>query len=118
MGGLRTDGLPGRGPVESGVRGGFGGPVEPPPRTGVGAVPEATGPGRVPAEAGGPAERPAAAARGTQASGHGLLPLGGVATRPAAQEHRRPDYLLDDTDAFADDRWFPPAVLAADNQHG
>lgn len=28
---------------------------------------------------------------------------------------RRPDYLLDDTDAFADDRWIPPGVLSADD---
>ncbi|MHA6630744.1 hypothetical protein ACU61A_35350, partial [Pseudonocardia sichuanensis] len=31
------------------------------------------------------------------------------------REHRRPDYLLDDSDAFADDRWFPPAVITPDD---
>jgi hypothetical protein len=36
------------------------------------------------------------------------------AARPADQEHRRPSYLVDDTDAFADDRWFPPPVIGAE----
>jgi hypothetical protein len=45
--------------------------------------------------------------------GHGILPMSGV-TRPAGEEHRRPSYLVDDTDAFADDRWFPPPVIGAD----
>jgi len=31
------------------------------------------------------------------------------------QERRRPDYLLDDSDAFADDRWFTPAVITPDD---
>lgn len=31
------------------------------------------------------------------------------------QERRRPDYLLDDTDAFADDRWFTPPVIEPDD---
>jgi hypothetical protein len=31
------------------------------------------------------------------------------------REHRRPDYLVDDGDAFADDRWFPPPVIGADD---
>jgi hypothetical protein len=38
------------------------------------------------------------------------------AARPVDQEHRRPGYLLDDTDAFADDRWFPPPVIGGDIQ--
>jgi hypothetical protein len=38
------------------------------------------------------------------------------AVRPVDQEHRRPGYLLDDTDAFADDRWFPPPVIGGDVQ--
>jgi hypothetical protein len=46
--------------------------------------------------------------------GSGFLPLAG-AVRPADHQHRRPDYLLDDTDAFADDRWFPPAVISGDD---
>jgi hypothetical protein len=31
------------------------------------------------------------------------------------RDHRRPDYLIDDTDAFADDRWFTPAVITPDD---
>jgi hypothetical protein len=37
--------------------------------------------------------------------------MAGAAARPVEQEHRRPNYLLDDTDAFADDRWFTPPVI-------
>jgi hypothetical protein len=33
----------------------------------------------------------------------------------SGQERRRPDYLVDDTDAFADDRWFTSAVIGADD---
>ncbi|MCU1661977.1 MAG: hypothetical protein JWR58_2042 [Pseudonocardia sp.] len=39
---------------------------------------------------------------------------GGAAGGPD-QERRRPDYLIDDTDAFADDRWFTPGVIGADD---
>jgi hypothetical protein len=52
--------------------------------------------------------------RGVAATGHGLLPLAGVA-RPTVQEHSRPEYLVDDTDAFADDRWFTPPVIGGDD---
>ena len=52
--------------------------------------------------------------RGPTPMGSGFVPLAG-AVRPADHEHRRPDYLLDDTDAFADDRWFPPAVISGDD---
>jgi hypothetical protein len=31
------------------------------------------------------------------------------------RERRRPDYLLDDSGAFADDRWFTPAVITPDD---
>ena len=84
-------------------------PGEPPARLPRTAVPEAE-----------PAPRPAAvstegerAAAGRTGSGHGILPMSGAA-RPVDQEHRRPGYLLDDTDAFADDRWFPPPVIGGD----
>jgi hypothetical protein len=30
------------------------------------------------------------------------------------REHRRAPFLIDDTGAFADDRWFPPAVITPD----
>jgi hypothetical protein len=33
----------------------------------------------------------------------------------AERERRRPDYLLDDSDAFADDRWFPPSVITPED---
>ena len=86
-------------------------PGEPPARLPRPAVPEAE-----------PAPRPAAvsaegerAAAGRTGSGHGILPMSGAA-RPVDQEHRRPGYLLDDTDAFADDRWFPPPVIGGDMQ--
>jgi hypothetical protein len=56
----------------------------------------------------------AVATRGAPSSGHGFLPLGGVAARSPDQEHRRPGYLVDDTDAFADDRCFTPPVIGAE----
>jgi PPE family protein len=31
------------------------------------------------------------------------------------RERRRPEYLLDDSDAFVDDRWFTPAVITPDD---
>jgi hypothetical protein len=31
------------------------------------------------------------------------------------RERRRPDYLLDDSGAFTDDRWFTPAVITPDD---
>jgi hypothetical protein len=40
---------------------------------------------------------------------------GGVGASAQEQEHRRPDYLLDDADAFTDDRWFPGAVITPDD---
>jgi hypothetical protein len=36
----------------------------------------------------------------------------GLGSGTSDREHRRPDYLLDDGGAFADDRWFPPPVIA------
>ncbi|HET6258813.1 MAG TPA: hypothetical protein VFE39_09195 [Pseudonocardia sp.] len=62
-----------------------------------------------------PASRAGPTARTT--SGHpGLYPpmTAGAAGGPD-QERRRPDYLIDDTDAFADDRWFTPGVIGADD---
>jgi hypothetical protein len=40
--------------------------------------------------------------------------MAGAGVRPADQEHRRPTYLVDDTDAFADDRWFTPPVIGGE----
>ncbi len=56
-----------------------------------------------------------AVGRGAPPGGHGFLPLGTGLAQPADQEHRRPTYLVDDTDAFADDRWFTPAVIGGDD---
>jgi hypothetical protein len=39
----------------------------------------------------------------------------GMGGAGSERERRRPDYLLDDSDAFADDRWFPPAVITPDD---
>jgi hypothetical protein len=39
-----------------------------------------------------------------------------MAMRPTSQDHRRPDYLIDDTEAFADDRRFTPAVIGGDDE--
>jgi hypothetical protein len=83
----------------------------------------AEAPGRV----GLPGERAAAAATepGTRASAprppvtgytSGLYPpLAAGAAGGQGQERRRPDYLLDDSDAFADDRWFPPPVITPED---
>jgi hypothetical protein len=95
---------PGR-PVDPVPR--IGEPAEPVPRTG-GAPVEA--PGR------GISEPGPTSPRGATGPGHGLLPVGGTGTRPAYQDHRRADYLVDDTDAFADDRWFTPAVISGDDE--
>lgn len=112
--------LPSGGPVVgNGVRSIVPGPPPPggepsgrPPRTSVpgtsSEMPRATG---LPAEA---AER-AATGRSSTAAGHGILPMGGAgAVRAVEQEHRRAAYLIDDSDAFADDRWFPPPVISGD----
>jgi hypothetical protein len=92
--------VPGRGPVADPLPGGLARPAgEGAPARGVAAA--EPGPH-------------APAGRGTTATGSGFLPLAG-AVRPADHEHRRPDYLLDDSDAFADDRWFPPPVISGDD---
>ena len=102
----------------SGVAGRVAGraaPAEPVPRAIVGAPPESPAAWRATStEPGLPAERVATAGRAATSAGHGILPMGGVG-RPADQEHRRPDYLIDDTDAFADDRWFTPPVIGGDD---
>lgn len=42
-------------------------------------------------------------------------PLAAGMTAAQERERRRPDYLLDDSDAFVDDRWFTPAVITPDD---
>jgi PPE family len=97
--------LPGRVP-------GPGVPAEPVPRPSHGVPRESPGTWRATSvEPGVPA---ATSSRGVTPTGHGIIPMGGVG-RPADQEHRRPDYLIDDTDAFADDRWFTPPVIGGDD---
>jgi hypothetical protein len=113
--------LPSGGPVVgNGVRAIVPGPPQPgsetpgrPPRTTVpgtsGELPPRTA--GMPAEA---AER-VTTGRGSTPAGHGILPMGGAgAVRAVEQEHRRAAYLIDDSDAFADDRWFPPSVISGD----
>jgi hypothetical protein len=90
-------------------------PTEPIPRPHAGVPSEGTHPGRGVAEPIPTAER--AVSRSATPAGHGILPMGGPG-RPAGQEHRRPDYLIDDTDAFADDRRFTPPVIGGDDIEG
>jgi hypothetical protein len=112
--------LPSGGPVVgNGVRAIVPGPPQPgsepsgrPPRT---TVPGTSG--EMPRTAGMPADAAEriTTGRGSTAAGHGILPMGGAgAVRAAEQEHRRAAYLIDDSDAFADDRWFPPPVISGD----
>jgi PPE family len=113
--------LPSGGPVVgNGVRSIVPGPPQPGSEPS-GRLPRTTVPGTsgelpprttgMPAEA---AER-VATGRSSTAAGHGILPMGGAgAVRAVEQEHRRAAYLIDDSDAFADDRWFPPPVIGGD----
>lgn len=61
--------------------------------------------------------RSAAGPRAVTSTTHpGLYPpiaAGGYGAQE--REHHRPEYLVDDTDAFADDRWFTPAVITPDD---
>ena len=97
--------MPGRGP------GGWAG--EPAGRTPAGVAEPVGRPGAPAA----PVEEPAArnpGARATAPAHAGMYPpMVGAGAGDVDREHRRPDYLLDDGDAFADDRWFPPPVLGA-----
>lgn len=61
---------------------------------------------------------PGEAGTGTRAgTGHsGVLPIGaGAGTGAGEREHSRPSYLVDDSDAFADDRWVSDGVITPDN---
>jgi hypothetical protein len=92
---------------------GIGVGPEPPVRGGPGVGVGGPG-GPLPRSAGGAAEV-VAAGRGAPLGGHGFLPLGAGLAQPADQEHRRASYLVDDTDAFVDDRWFTPPVIGGDD---
>ncbi len=111
--------LPGwRDVVQSNAGSGTGGNSQRPPAPGVRAVPEA------PLRAAPFGERPGAgvteAARSAGARpgggfGAGMYPpMAGMGAGGQEREHRRAPFLTDDTDAFADDRWFPPAVITPD----
>jgi hypothetical protein len=89
-----TSGLPGSG-------GGPGGTGEPGRGAASPTTPGSTAPGSTTGRTPGPGYVPGA--------GMG----GGVGGQ--SREHRRPSYLIDDTDAFGDDRWFTPAVITPDD---
>jgi hypothetical protein len=55
-------------------------------------------------------------AAGTGPAGHMYPPVAAGGLAGQDRERRRPDYLLDDSDAFADDRWFPPPVITPDDE--
>ncbi|MFD1524049.1 hypothetical protein [Pseudonocardia yunnanensis] len=90
-----------------------------PPPAGSRTVGEITGRGpgaERAAAAAEPGARTGGAGRATTTGHPGLYPP--MTAGPVAgngQERRRPDYLVDDTDAFADDRWFTSAVIGADD---
>ena len=58
---------------------------------------------------------PGARATGPGGVGGMYPPLAPGLGSGSERERRRPDYLLDDSDAFIDDRWFPPAVITPDD---
>jgi len=62
------------------------------------------------------AARPAAAPRPGATATPGMYPplAAGMGAGGQDREHRRAPFLIDDTGAFADDRWFPPAVITPD----
>jgi hypothetical protein len=115
------DVVPGGGSAAPGTRipapGGFdpGGGLPPGGRP----APEPPG-ARVPAET---TARPVPTGAPAAPRPAGLGPIGAPFFPPLAagygagseRERRRPDYLLDDSDAFADDRWFPPPVITPDD---
>jgi hypothetical protein len=109
------------GPTAPGAR--FPAPGAPDPDRalppGTRAAPEVPGarPAAEPAARAAATGPPAATRPGFPGAAGGLYPpLGaGLGGGRAEQERRRPDYLLDDTDAFGDDRWFTPAVITPDD---
>jgi hypothetical protein len=91
-----------------------------PPAPGVRAVPEApvrAAPFGERTGAGGtePASRSAAPRPGGSSYPGMYPPIAGTGAGGESREHRRAPFLIDDTDAFADDRWFPPPVITPDN---
>ena len=113
--GWRPD-QPIRGPGQDAVR-----PGAPSSRSPAGGTParpplEPGPPGRASAVERPPASWWRAGGRERASATPAMMPMGaGVGSGRADQEHRRPDYLLDDSDAFADDRWFTGPVIGADD---
>lgn len=101
VGGLGPGGGAGGGPGGLGPSGGAGGGAG----TGAGGLsPSGTGPGGT-------------AAGGRPPGSPGFFPgLGAGAGGGGAREHRRPSYLVDDTDAFGDHRWVTSGVLTPDDR--
>ncbi|OLT06313.1 hypothetical protein BJF90_17840 [Pseudonocardia sp. CNS-004] len=92
----------------------------PPPRkpSAAGPLPRnrsAPAPPATPAATRAVAAGPPAAARPGLAGGMYPPLAAGMGSGGQERERRRPDYLLDDSDAFVDDRWFPPAVITPDD---
>lgn len=56
------------------------------------------------------------AANGRPAGSPGFFPGAGAGAGGGAREHRRPSYLVDDTDAFGDHRWITSGVLTPDDR--
>jgi hypothetical protein len=122
-------GLGGAGsPQSRGLPGGYGGVEPTSPRGGspgglgggTPTSPRGGFPGGIPAE--GESVRPGVApstttgaAAGRTAGSHGFFPPGAGGAGAQSREHRRPPYLVDDTDAFGDDRYFTPAVITPDD---
>lgn len=53
----------------------------------------------------------------TAVGGHpGLMPMGAGAGGAREETHRRPDYLIEERDVFADDRYFTPPVIGGDDE--
>lgn len=91
------------------------------PRFGSGGVGESpAAPGRGTASAVPAVAEPGArtsGARAPTAAHPGLYPpMTAGGTGGQDRERRRPDYLVDDSDAFTDDRWFTPPVIGADDR--
>ncbi len=94
---------------------------------GVRAIPEPPGaraatepPGARPSAEPGARAVAAGTPAGPRAGGPGAMggmypPLAAGLGAGAERERRRPDYLLDDSGAFVDDRWFTPAVITPDD---
>lgn len=62
-----------------------------------------------------PAAEPGGGTGARAAGAPGYMPMTGGGGGQAGQTHRRPAYLLDDSGAFADNRWFSEAVITPDD---